>query len=111
MQTRDQGAVYSIVGWPVGSRLRFRLDADIQPKYQHLRGTPVIVLSDVFWSSPSDGFPTWSWRQRVLALAYSVSKSGSAQPSHLEPIPNVPMLPDDADASVIPERRHEPVVH
>ena len=84
----------SVPSWPVGARLRFRLDAKLQPKYQHLRGTPVVVLSEPEWAPPTDGFPDWAWRQQVLAFAHSVYRSGGAQPEHLEPIPGVPMLPE-----------------
>lgn len=79
--------------WPVGARLRMKLDAALQEKYRQFRGTPVVVLGQPEWRPPSDGFPEWAWRQRVLAYAYSIYGSVWAQPAHLEPIPGIAMLP------------------
>ncbi len=47
--------------WPVGVRLRFRSDAELNPNHERLRGKPVIVLSAMQLIGPSGG--RFSWRQ------------------------------------------------
>lgn len=78
-------------GWPVGARLRFRLDAELQVKYQHLRGSRVEVLGPPHLVSPRDGRTTWDVRQRVWADAFG--GPGWADPQHLEPRPDEPARP------------------
>lgn len=73
--------------WPVGVRLRFRSDAELNPNHERLRGKPVIVLSAMQLIGPSGG--RFSWRQQVLAL--STGKIGWARPDQLD-------LPLDEDA-------------
>lgn len=75
--------------WPVGALLRFKMDA-LQPKYRHLRGTRLIVLSPAMWRFPADGVPDWAWRQLVKPLASR--GQGWVKPSALEPIPDAPLF-------------------
>lgn len=75
--------------WPVGIRLRFKLDADLKPQHQHLRGTAVLVLSELRLIGPSEAPNPYSWRQEVLAFGLGCAQ-GWARPEHLE-------LPADDD--------------
>ena len=79
--------------WPIGARLRFKANADLADQYLHLAGTPVVVMGDLRWRPSPDGVRPPAWRQEVLAFAYSVSKTGWAKPSQLEPIPDDPLDP------------------
>ncbi|MEW6168972.1 MAG: hypothetical protein AB1651_14935 [Pseudomonadota bacterium] len=65
--------------WPIGVRLRFREDAELNPPHRHLRGRPLLVLSGLRLLGPNDG--RYSWRQQVLAL--STGKIGWARPDQL----------------------------
>ncbi|SFF53261.1 hypothetical protein SAMN04488120_10772 [Fontimonas thermophila] len=66
--------------WPIGIRLRFRMDAELNPQYERLRGKPVLVLSGLRLLGPSpDG--RYSWRQQVLAL--TTGTIGWARPDQL----------------------------
>jgi len=67
--------------WPVGARLRFHPDAQLSSSYEHLRGKPVLVLSELELIGPTvDG--RYSWRQQILA--YSSCKTGWARPDQLD---------------------------
>ncbi|HET8882265.1 MAG TPA: hypothetical protein VFM56_08835 [Solimonas sp.] len=74
--------------WPIGIRLRFDPQANLQPQHRALRGKPVLVLSRLRLMGPSDG--RYSWRQQVLVL--STGKLGWARPEQL----TLPL--DDLDA-------------
>ena len=91
-------------GWPVGARLRFRLDADLQPKYRHLRGTNVCVIGTLHLVSPTDGRRTWDVRQRVWADAFN--GAGWADPAHLELRPGDGTAPQD---SATREQPYDPI--
>ncbi|MBI2969402.1 MAG: hypothetical protein HYY36_01515 [Gammaproteobacteria bacterium] len=70
--------------WPVGLRLRFKLDANLRPRHAYLRGTPVLILSPLtFHPEPND------WRQYVAAFGarYAEHRFGWARPDQLEVIP------------------------
>jgi hypothetical protein len=69
--------------WPVAMRLRFKPDADIEPRYRALRGTPVIVTSELRLIGPSGDEGRWSWRQEVLAMGGGF-RLGWARPDQLE---------------------------
>lgn len=75
--------------WPIGARLRFKLDAGLRPMFLHLRGTPAVVVGDPTWRLVS-GEAEKSWRQLVVAFAHSVSKEGWARCEDLEPLPDDP---------------------
>ena len=66
--------------WPIGIRLRFRPDAQLQPHFEKLRGTPVLVLSRMQLLGPNDG-GCYSWRQQILALGNG--RVGWARPDQL----------------------------
>jgi len=69
--------------WPVGARLRFRADAQLNPQYDQLRGRPVLVLSKIELIGPSEsGF---TWRQQILSLGNC--RVGWARPDQLELLP------------------------
>lgn len=91
-------------GWPVGSLLRFRLDADLQAKYRHLRGTNVRVIGPPHLVPPMDGRTTWDVRQRVWADA--LNGAGWANPSHLEARPDDGTSPQD---SATREQPYDPI--
>lgn len=76
--------------WPWGARLRFKLDANVQAKYRHLRGTLVAVIGGPILVPPRDGNTSWAVRQEVLAYAWG---RGRARPEHLEPRPDDPRPP------------------
>lgn len=65
--------------WPIGIRLRFRPDAELQAQHRGLRGKPVLVLSRLRLLGPSEG--RYSWRQQVLVL--STGRIGWARPDQL----------------------------
>lgn len=65
--------------WPVGARLRFREEAELNPQHERLRGKPVLVLSRMELIGPSDG--RYSWRQQILSL--STCRTGWARPDQL----------------------------
>jgi hypothetical protein len=67
--------------WPVGARLRFRPDALLDARHEHLRGTAVIVLSEISLVGPAQG-GTLSWRQEVLSFAGGC-RTGWARPDQL----------------------------
>lgn len=66
--------------WPVGVRLRFRENAELNPQHETLRGRPVIVLSGLRLIGPSEG--RYSWRQQILSL--STCRIGWARPDQLD---------------------------
>lgn len=65
--------------WPVGMRLRFHSQAQLNPQHESLRGKPVLVLSAMRLVGPADGH--YSWRQQIIAL--STGKIGWARPDQL----------------------------
>lgn len=69
--------------WPVGMRLRFKMNADLKPGFHHLRGTPVIILSALELVGPSNSPTPYSWRQEILAFSAGC-KLGWARPDQLE---------------------------
>lgn len=71
--------------WPVGVRLRFKLDAALRPEHRHLRGTPVLILSELRLLARGSQQP--SWRQEILAMSNGC-RTGWAQPEHLELAPD-----------------------
>lgn len=71
--------------WPVGLHLRFKLDAAVQPQYESLRGTPVLVVGRAQLTNIPDGDSASSVRQEVFA--YALGRLGAALPSQLERIP------------------------
>jgi len=77
-------------GWPVGARLRFRLDAVLRPGKEYLRGTPVLVLS-----APALLENCNERRQYLTAFGARcpAHRFGWARPAQLEPIPGEDMLP------------------
>lgn len=76
--------------WPIGVRLRFRPDAELNRGHETLRGKPVIVLSGLKLIGPTDG--RYSWRQQVLAL--STCRLGWARPEQLD----LPLDGDEAES-------------
>jgi len=70
--------------WPIGIHLRFKLDAALQPQYEALRGSPVLVIGKPRLTHSSEGAAP-SYRQDVYA--YALGRIGAALPSQLEPIP------------------------
>ena len=70
--------------WPVGLRLRFKLDAAMKRRYRYLRGTPVLVLSHLQYKEEAN-----DWRQNVAAFGarYPDEHLGWALPEQLEIIP------------------------
>ncbi len=78
--------------WPVGIHLRFKLDAVMQPQYEPLRGTPVLVLSRPRLTEIPEGQSTSSVRQDVFS--YALGRMGAALPSQLEPIPDHRRTPE-----------------
>jgi hypothetical protein len=75
--------------WPIGVRLRFRPDADMNETHASLRGKPLLVLSALRLIGPNAG--RWSWRQQVLSL--TTGRIGWARPDQLD-------LPLDEDSRV-----------
>lgn len=69
--------------WPVAMRLRFKPDADLEPKHRALRGAPVIVMSALKLIGPTGPETRLSWRQEVLALGGN-ARVGWARPDQLE---------------------------
>lgn len=65
--------------WPVGMRLRFRPEAQFDPRHDRLRNKPVLVLSGMKLIGPTEGL--YSWRQQVLAL--STGRVGWARPDQM----------------------------
>jgi hypothetical protein len=82
MKQTDRGKGY----WPVGIHLRFKLDAAVQPQYESLRGTPVLVLSRPQPTSLPDDHRPAIVRQEVFS--YALGRMGAALPSQLERIPD-----------------------
>jgi hypothetical protein len=78
-------------GWPVGARLRFRLEAELKPKYRHLRGTSVKVFGPPHLVSPLEGRMNWEVRQTIWSDTFGAE--GWANPHHLEPRPDDPNPP------------------
>ena len=76
--------------WPVGMRLRFRSDAEMNPQYEKMRGKPVLILSGLRLIGPAQG--RYSWRQQILAL--STGRVGWARPEQL----GLPIDGTDRDA-------------
>ncbi len=72
--------------WPVGMRLRFKLDADMRNGHEHRRGAPVVVMSELKLVGPSAIDGSYSWRQEVLSLGGGCTP-GWARPDQLE-LPN-----------------------
>ena len=74
--------------WPVGIRLRFKLDAEMRPRFLYLRGTPALVLSPLEILEDE-------WRQYVTAFGarYPWDQFGWALPEQLEIIPGQPADP------------------
>jgi hypothetical protein len=73
--------------WPVGLRLRFKLDAVMQIKYRYLRGSPVLVLGPLTWKPEAN-----DWRQyiTVFGARWPEDRFGWARPEQLELIPGQP---------------------
>jgi len=73
--------------WPVGLRLRFRLDAIMQIKYRYLRGSPVLVLGPLTYKPEAN-----DWRQyiTVFGARFPEDRFGWARPEQLEIIPGQP---------------------
>lgn len=69
--------------WPVSIRLRFKPDATVETKHERLRGTPVIVLSELRLIGPSTTDGNYSWRQQILSMGGS-ARVGWARPDQLE---------------------------
>lgn len=69
--------------WPVAMRLRFRPDADLEIKHQHLRGTAVIVMSALKLIGPNGSDGRFSWRQEILAMGNGC-RIGWARPDQLQ---------------------------
>lgn len=66
--------------WPVGARLRFRADARLKAGNDNLRGSAVLVLSELRLVG---GFEAgYSWRQQVLAFGAGCTP-GWARPDQL----------------------------
>ncbi len=66
--------------WPIGVRLRFRPDAEMNETHAGLRGKSLLVLSALRLIGPKGG--TWSWRQQVLSL--TTGRIGWARPDQLD---------------------------
>jgi hypothetical protein len=80
--------------WPIGMRLRFKGDADLRDKHSHLKGTPVVVLSELQLIGPSEADGAFSWRQAVMAMTGGITQ-GWARPDQLElPIDGQDREPD-----------------
>jgi hypothetical protein len=94
--------------WPRGARLRFRHDADVQPKYMHVRGTDVVVFGGPFLKSPADGNARWAVRQKILA--YAIRGYGWARPEQLEPRPDLPDPPSMVEDNCVKARNTEDLV-
>lgn len=73
-----------VTAWPTGARLRFKIDAAVKPEFVHLRGVPVLVLTDLR-EVPHEGY-----RQKVLVFGAQCAYEceGWALPSQLEPFPD-----------------------
>ena len=69
--------------WPVGMRLRFKMDAAMRSQHQHRRGAPVVVLSELRLVGPSALDGSYSWRQEVLTFGDGCTP-GWARPDQLE---------------------------
>ena len=66
--------------WPIGARLRFSPDADLgRPA---LRGTPVLVLSELKLIGSVGSRQKLSWRQQVLSFSGGC-QVGWARPDQL----------------------------
>lgn len=65
--------------WPVGARLRFLPEAQLNPRHEQLRGKAVLVLTEMQLIGPSEG--RYSWRQQILSL--STCRVGWARPDQL----------------------------
>ncbi|HUS24273.1 MAG TPA: hypothetical protein VM369_04945 [Candidatus Binatia bacterium] len=83
-----------VPAWPVGARLRFRLDAPVQEKYRFVRGTDVEILGPPKLCPPNDA-PEWAVRQPVWSFA--MGRDGWAKYDQLEP------RPDDAAPAKLEE--------
>ena len=75
--------------WPVGARLRFLPDAELNPRHEQLRNTMALVLGEMQLIGPSNG--RYSWRQQILSL--STCRVGWARPDQL----GLPLDGDDAE--------------
>src|SRR5581483_2213728 len=89
--------------WPVGMRLRFKLDADMRSGHQHRRGAPVVVMSELKLVGPSTIDGTYSWRQEVLSLGGGCTP-GWARPDQLE----LPSVDQDRDLDYVRLRHATP---
>lgn len=69
--------------WPVGMRLRFKPDAQLESQHATLRGTAVIVLSGLKLIGPTGISKHFSWRQEVLAMGRGC-RVGWARPDQLD---------------------------
>ncbi|HEY0917041.1 hypothetical protein [Solimonas sp. SE-A11] len=76
--------------WPVGARLRFLPEAELNPSHERLRGTMALVLGEMQLIGPSNG--RYSWRQQILSL--STCRVGWARPDQL----GLPLDGEDAEA-------------
>lgn len=92
--------------WPVGARLRFKADAALEPRFHFLRGSAVLVLSELKLIGPSGPSRRYSWRQEVLALALG-AKQGLAKPDQLE-LPVDGADPEPAYAAKRARARQQP---
>lgn len=73
--------------WRVGTRLRFKLDAVVKPRYRYLRGTPVLVLTALRLVGEPPGWRQWI---AVFGAHYPEDQFGWALPEQLEIIPGQP---------------------
>lgn len=78
--------------WPIGTALRFKLDAPLQQKYAYLRGTRVTVLSAPRLRKRTDGRIGWAVCQKIFSYAFG--GSGWAEPHFLE-VPDPAREPSD----------------
>ena len=69
--------------WPVSMRLRFKPDADLESRHDKLRGTAVLVLSELKLVGPTGEQGRLSWRQEILSLGNGC-RVGWARPDQLE---------------------------
>lgn len=69
--------------WPVGMRLRFKPDATLESRHHGLRGSAVLVLSELKLIGPTGDDGRLSWRQEILAIGGGC-RVGWARPDQLD---------------------------